>query len=282
MDTVKAYYFDIPDLLRHGNGVEVHHHMRMENDHVLGVGKITASIYINLEALKSDTELSILEAEAFEDKPEALMLLIANNQTALLNAIDRIVETGASVTIGKVDTIVAKVEEVGNGSVKQNHNDDTDVILDHPVTDDTSGHHQDLKEKTDTASKNDAAIDLGYDLPPIQCDILGISKYFKVEDSKGVDIVLNPIDGKKVTEEEYTQVKKLIDEAVAEAKKVCKPTAFIVVDVTDSKSNNYVYYVTVRPTTDEEAGAANTFYCLMRELSYTHDNIINLSSTFNV
>lgn len=118
MDTVKAYYFDIPDLLRHGNGVEVHHHMRMENDHVLGVGKITASIYINLEALKSDTELSILEADAFEDKPETLMLQIANNQTALLNAIDRIIETGASVTIGKVDTVVAKVEEVGNGTNK--------------------------------------------------------------------------------------------------------------------------------------------------------------------
>ena len=25
MDTVKAYYFDIPDLLKHGNGVEVPH-----------------------------------------------------------------------------------------------------------------------------------------------------------------------------------------------------------------------------------------------------------------
>lgn len=289
MDTVKAYYFDIPDLLKHGNGVEVHHHLELDTSPYPDLGnpgyyvdKITASIYINLEALKSDTELSILEAEAFEDKPETLMLQIANNQTALLNAIDRIIETGASVTIGKVDTVVAKVEEVGNGSVKQNHNDDTDVILDHPVTDDTSGHHQDLKEKTDTSSKTDTASDLGYDLPPIQCDILGISKYFKVEDSKGVDIVLNPIDGKKVTEEEYTQVKKLIDEAVAEAKKVCKPTAFIVVDVTDSKSNNYVYYVTVRPTTDEEAEAANAFYRVMRELSYTHDNIINLTSTFDV
>ena len=270
MDTVKAYYFDIPDLLRHGNGVEVHHHMRMENDHVLGVGKITASIYINLEVLKSDTELSILEAEAFEDKPEALMLLISNNQTALLNAIDRIVETGASATIGKVDTVVAKVEEVGNGSVKQNHNDDTDAILDHPVTDDTSGHHQDL------------ASDLGYDLPPIQCDILGINKYFEVGDAKGVDIVLNPIDEKSVTEEEYTQVKKEIEEAVAEAKKYCKRSSFIVVDITDSSSSNYVYYVTIRPTTEEEASAANSFYCRMRELSYIHDNIINLSAIFNV
>lgn len=142
--------------------------------------------------------------------------------------------------------------------------------MDHPVADDTSGHHQDL------------ASDLGYDLPPIQCDILGISKYFKVGDSKGVDIVLNPIDGKKVTEEEYTQVKKLIDEALAEAKKVCKPTAFIVVDVTDSKSNNYVYYVTVRPTTEDEVKAADAFYCVMKELSYIHDNIINLSAIFGV
>ena len=289
MDTVKAYYFDIPDLLKHGNGVEVHHHLELDTSPYPDLGnpgyyvdKITASIYINLEALKSDTELSILEAEAFEDKPETLMLQIANNQTALLNAIDRIIETGASVTIGKVDTVVAKVEEVGNGSVKQNHNDDTDAILDHPVADDTSGHHQDLKEKTDTSSKTDTASDLGYDLPPIQCDILGISKYFEVGDSKGVDIVLNPIDEKKVTEEEYTQVKKEIEEAVAEAKKVCHRSSFIVVDVTDSTSNNYVYYVTVRPTTDEEVGAANAFYCVMKELSYTHDNIINLSSIFTV
>lgn len=267
MDTVKAYYFDIPDLLRHGNGVEVHHHMRMENDHVLGVGKITASIYINLEALKSDTELSILEAEAFEDKPETLMLQIANNQTALLNAIDRIIETGASVTIGKVDTVVAKVEEVGNGPVKQNHNDDTDVILDHPVADDTSGDYQDL----------------GYDFPPNQCQILGIRKYFEVDDSKGVDIVLNPIDDDKVTEEEYNQVKAKIEELVAEAKKHCKRSAFIVVDITDSsKGNNYVYYVTIKPTTEEEAKAVDTFYRKMMELSLTHDNIINLSSIFTV
>lgn len=285
MDTVKAYYFDIPDLLRHGNGVEVHQHLKLDTSPYPDLGnpgyyvdKITASIYINLEALKSDTELSILEAEAFEDKPESLMLQIANNQTALLNAIDRIIETGASVTIGKVDTVVAKVEEVGNGSVKQNHNDDTDAILDHPVADDTSGHHQDLK-----ATTGDLASDLGYDLPPIQCDILGISKYFEVGDAKGVDIVLNPIDEKSVTEEEYTQVKKEIEEAVAEAKKYCKRSSFIVVDITDSsKGNNYVYYVTIKPTTEEEASAANSFYCRMRELSYIHDNIINLSSTFNV
>lgn len=277
MDNVKAYYFDIPDLLRHGNGVEVHHHLKLDTSPYPDLGnpgyyvdKITASIYINLEALKSDTELSILEAEAFEDKPETLMLQIANNQTALLNAIDRIIETGASVTIGKVDTVVAKVEEVGNGSVKQNHNDDTDAILDHPVADDTSGHHQDL------------ASDLGYDLPPIQCQILGIRKYFEVGDSKGINIVLNPIDGKGVTEEEYTQVKKRIEEAVAEAKKSCHRSSFIVVDVTDSKSNNYVYYVTIKPTTEEEAAAVDNFYREMMELSLTHDNIINLSSIFTV
>lgn len=271
MDTVKAYYFDIPDLLRHGNGVEVHHHMHLEEDHILGFNKITASIYINQSVLTDDNELFVLEADGFEDKPESLMVVISNNQTTLLNAIDRIVETGASATIGKVDTVVAKVEEVGNGSVKQNHNDDTDAILDHPVVDDTSGHHQDL------------ASDLGYDLPPIQCDILGINKYFEVEDSKGVDIVLNPINGNSVTEEEYTQVKKEIEELIAEAKKHCKRSAFIVVDITDSsKGNNYVYYVTIKPTTEEEASAANSFYCRMRELSYIHDNIINLSSTFNV
>lgn len=271
MDNVKAYYFDIPDLLKHGNGVEVHHHMRMENDHVLGVGKITASIYINQSVLTDDNELFVLEADAFEDKPESLMTLISNNQAALLNAIDRIIETGAGVTIAKVATPVAKEEvEVGNGSNEQSNHDGIDVILDHPDADDTSGHHQDL------------ASDLGYDLPPIQCDILGITKYFEVGDSKGVDIVLNPINEKSVTEEEYTQVKKHIEEAVAEAKKSCHRSSFIVVDVTDSKSNNYVYYVTVRPTTDEEAEAANAFYRVMRELSYTHDNIINLSSTFDV
>ena len=278
MDNVKAYYFDIPDLLKHGNGVEVHHHMCMENDHVLGVGKITASIYINLEVLKDDNELFVLEADAFEDKPESLMTLISSNQATLLNAIDRIIETGASVTIAKVATPVAKGKvEVGNGSNEQSNHDGIDVILDHPDADDTSGHHQDLK-----TTVGDLAIDLGYDLPPIQCDILGISKYFEVGDSKGVDIVLNPINEKSVTEEEYTQVKKHIEEAVAEAKKSCHRSSFIVVDVTDSKSNNYVYYVTVRPTTDEEAEAANVFYRVMRELSYTHDNIINLSSTFNV
>lgn len=205
MDTVKAYYFDIPDLLRHGNGVEVHHHMRMENDQVLGVGKITASIYINQSVLKDDNELFVLEADGFEDKPEALMTLISNNQTTLLNAIDRIVETGVSVAIGKVDTVVAKVEEVGNGSVKQNHNDDTDAILDHPVADDTSGHHQDL------------ASDLGYDLPPIQCNILGIAKHFKVDDAKGVDINLKSIDGDVVTKEKHEDVKARIDELVAKA-----------------------------------------------------------------
>lgn len=269
MDIVKAYYFDIPDLLRYGNGVEVHHHMHMENDHVLGVGKITASIYINQSVLKDDNELFVLEADAFEDKPESLMTLISNNQTTLLNAIDRIVETGASVTIAKVETpmAVAKVEEVDNGAVKQNHNDDTDAILDHPVADDTSGHYQDL----------------GCDFPPNQCQILGIRKYFEVDDSKGVDIVLNPIDGDKVIEEEYTQVKAKIEELIAEAKKHCKRSSFIVVDITDSsKGNNYVYYVTIKPTTEEEAVAADTFYRKMMELSLTHDNIINLSSIFTV
>ena len=267
MDTVKAYYFDIPDLLRHGNGVEVHHHMHLEEDHILGFNKITASIYINQSVLKDDNELFVLEADGFEDKPESLMVVISNNQTTLLNAVDRIVETGASVAIGKVDTVVAKVEEVGNGSVKQNHNDDTDAILDHPVADDTSGNYQNL----------------GYDLPPNQCQILGIRKYFEVEDSKGVDIVLNPIDGDKVTEEEYTQVKAKIEELIAEAKKHCKRSSFIVVDITDSsKGNNYVYYVTIKPTSEDEVAAADNFYRKMMELSLTHDNIINLSSIFTV
>ena len=272
MDTVKAYYFDIPDLLKHGNGVEVHHHMALEEDHVLGVEEITASIYINQSVLKDDNELFVLEADGFEDKPESLMTLISNNQTTLLNAIDRIIETGASVAIAKVNTVVAK--EVVDGTNEQNHNDDTDAVLDHPVADDTSGDHQDL-----TA---DAASDLGYDLPPNQCQILGIRKYFEVEDSKGLDIVLNPIDGDKVTEEEYTQVKAKIDEAIAETKKDCKRSSFIVVDVTDSKSNNYVYYVTIKPTTEEEAAAVDAFYREMMELSLTHDNIINLSSVFTV
>ena len=273
MDTVKAYYFDIFDLLRHGNGVEVHHHMTLEEGHVLGVEKITASIYINQSVLKDDNELFVLEADGFEDKPESLMVLISNNQTTLLNAVDRIIETGASVAIAKVETptVVAKVEEVGNGTNEQNHNDDTDAVLDHPVADDTSGDHQDL------------ASDLGSDLPPNQCQILGIRKYFEVEDSKGVDIVLNPIDGDEVTEEEYTQVKAKIEELIAETKKDCKRSSFIVVDITDSsKGNNYVYYVTVKPTTEDEAKAADTFYRKMMELSLTHDNIINLSSIFTV
>ena len=268
MDTVKAYYFDIPDLLKHGNRVEVHHHIALEEDHVLGVEKITASIYINLTVLKDNNELFVLETDGFEDKPESLMVLISNNQTTLLNAVDRIIETGASVVIAKVDKVVAK--EVVDGTNEQNHNDDTDVILDHPVTDDTSGDHQDL------------ASDLGYDLPPNQCQILGIRKYFEVEDSKGLDIVLKPVDGKTVTEEEYTQVKAKIDKAIAEAKKDCKRSSFIVVDVTDSKSNNYVYYVTVKPTTEEEAALVDYFYREMMELSLTHDNIINLSAIFNV
>lgn len=273
MDTVKAYYFDIFDLLKHGNGVEVHHHMALEEDHVLGVEKITASIYINMSVLKDDNELFVLEADGFEDKPESLRVLISNNQTTLLNAVDRIIETGASVAIGKVNTVVAK--EVVDGTNEQNHNDDTDAVLDHPVADDTSGDHQDL-----TA---DAASDLGSDLPPNQCQILGIRKYFEVEDSKGVDIVLNPIDGDKVTEEEYTQVKAKIEELIAETKKHCKRSSFIVVDITDSsKGNNYVYYVTVKPTTEDEAKAADTFYRKMMELSLTHDNIINLSSIFTV
>lgn len=265
MDTVKAYYFDIPDLLKHGNGVEIHHHMALEEDHVLGVEKITASIYINQSVLKDDNELFVLEADGFEDKPESLMTLISNNQTTLLNAIDRIIETGASVAIAKVNTVVAK--EVVDGTNEQNHNDDTDAVLDHPVADDTSGDHQDL----------------GCDLPPNQCQILGIRKYFEVEDSKGVDIVLNPINGKTITEEEYTQVKAKIEELVAEAKKHCKRSSFIVVDITDSsKGNNYVYYVTVKPTTEDEAKAADIFYRKMMELSLTHDNIINLSSIFTV
>ena len=272
MDTVKAYYFDIPDLLKHGNGVEVHHHMVLEDDHVLSVGKITASIYINQSVLTDDNELFVLEADGFEDKPESLMTVISNNQTTLLNAIDRIIETGASVTIAKVNTVVAK--EVVDGSNEQSNTDGDDAILDHPVADDTSGCDQDLT--------TDAASDLGYDLLPNQCQILGIRKYFEVDDNKGVDIVLKPVDGKTVTEEEYTQVKAKIDELVAETKKVGKRTAFIVPEVTDSSNNSYVYYVTIRSTTEEEAAAADTFYRKMMELSLTHDNIINLSSIFNV
>lgn len=289
MDTVKAYYFDIPDLLRHGNGVEVHHHLELDTspypdlgNPVYYVNKITASIYINLEALKSDTELSILEADAFEDKPETLMLQIANNQTALLNAIDRIIETGASVTIGKVDTVVAKVEEVGNGSVKQNHNDDTDAILDHPVADDTSGDYQDLKEKTDTSSKTDAASDLGYDLPPIQCNILGIAKHFKVGDAKGVDINLKPVDGNVVTKEKHEDVKARIDELVAKTKAACARTSFIVVDFTEKNSGDYRYYVTIRPTTEDEVKAVDAFYNEMVVLGNVYSDSIFVTPIFNV
>ena len=282
MDNVKAYYFDIPDLLRHGNGVEVHHHMRMENDHVLGVGKITASIYINQSVLTDDNELFVLEADAFEDKPESLMTLISNNQAALLNVIDRIIETGASVAIAKVDTVVAKVEEVGNGSVKQNHNDDTDAILDHPVTDDTFGHHQDLKEKTDTSSKTDAASDLGYDLPPIQCNILGIAKHFKVGDAKGVDINLKSIDGDVVTKEEHEDVKAQIDELVAKTKAACARTSFIVVDFTEKNSGDYRYCVTIRPTTEDEVKAVDAFYNEMVVLGNVYSDSIFVTPIFNV
>lgn len=270
MDTVKAYYFDIPDLLRHGNGVEVHHHMRMENDHVLGVGKITASIYINQSVLTDDNELFVLEADAFEDKPESLMTLISNNQTTLLNAIDRIVETGASVAIAKVDTVVAKVEEVDNGAVKQNHNDDTDAILDHPVADDTSGHHQDL------------ASDLGYDLPPIQCNILGIAKHFKVGDAKGVDINLKSIDGDVVTKEEHEDVKVQIDELVAKTKAACARTSFIVVDFTEKNSGDYRYCVTIRPTTEDEVKAVDAFYNEMVVLGNVYSDSIFVTPIFNV
>lgn len=270
MDTVKAYYFDIPDLLRHGNGVEVHHHMHLEEDHILGFNKITASIYINQSVLKDDNELFVLEADAFEDKPESLMLVISNNQTALLNAIDRIIETGASVTIGKVDTVVAKVEEVGNGSVKQNHNDDTDVILDHPVTDDTSGHHQDL------------ASDLGYDLPPIQCNILGIAKHFKVDDAKGVDINLKPVDGNVVTKEKHEDVKARIDELVAKTKAACARTSFIVVDFTEKNSGDYRYCVTIRPTTEDEVKAVDAFYNEMVVLGNVYSGSIFVTPIFNV
>ena len=277
MDTVKAYYFDIPDLLKHGNGVEVHHHLELDTSPYPDLGnpgyyvdKITASIYINLEALKSDTELSILEAEAFEDKPEALMLLIANNQTALLNAIDRIIETGTSVTIGKVDTVVAKVEEVDNGAVKQNHNDDTDAILDHPVADDTSGHHQDL------------ASDLGYDLPPIQCNILGIAKHFKVGDAKGVDINLKSIDGDVVTKEKHEDVKARIDELVAKTKAACARTSFIVVDFTEKNSGDYRYCVTIRPTTEDEVKAVDAFYNEMVVLGNVYSDSIFVTPIFNV
>ena len=277
MDTVKAYYFDIPDLLKHGNGVEVHHHLELDTSPYPDLGnpgyyvdKITASIYINLEALKSDTELSILEADAFEDKPETLMLQIANNQTALLNAIDRIIETGASVTIGKVDTIVAKVEEVGNGSVKQNHNDDTDAILDHPVVDDTSGDYQDL------------ASDLGYDLPPIQCNILGIAKHFKVGDAKGVDINLKSIDGDVVTKEKHEDVKAQIDELVAKTKAACARTSFIVVDFTEKNSGDYRYCVTIRPTTEDEVKAVDAFYNEMVVLGNVYSDSIFVTPIFNV
>lgn len=277
MDTVKAYYFDIPDLLRHGNGVEVHHHLELDKSPYPDLGnpgyyvdKITASIYINLEALKSDTELSILEAEAFEDKPETLMLLIANNQTALLNAIDRIIETGASVTIGKVDTVVAKVEEVGNGANEQSNTDGDDVVLDHPVADDTSGHHQDL------------ASDLGYDLPPIQCNILGIAKHFKVGDAKGVDINLKSIDGDVVTKEKHEDVKAQIDELIAKTKAACARTSFIVVDFTEKNSGDYRYCVTIRPTTEDEVKAVDAFYNEMVVLANTYSKVIGTTPIFNV
>ena len=270
MDTVKAYYFDIPDLLRHGNGVEVHHHMHLEEDHILGFNKITASIYINQSVLKDDNELFVLEADAFEDKPETLMTLISNNQTTLLNAIDRIVETGASVAIAKVDTVVAKVEEVVNGTNEQNHNDDTDAILDHPVVDDTSGHHQDL------------ASDLGYDLPPIQCNILGIAKHFKVGDAKGVDINLKFIDGAVVTKEKHEDVKAQIDELVAKTKAVCARTSFIVVDFTEKNSGDYRYCVTIRPTTEDEVKAVDAFYNEMVVLGNVYSGSIFVTPIFNV
>ena len=90
MDTVKAYYFDIPDLLRHGNGVEIHQHVTL-GSHGFEVEKITASIYINQLVLKDDNELFVLEADGFEDKPESLITLISNNQTTLLNEIDLII-----------------------------------------------------------------------------------------------------------------------------------------------------------------------------------------------
>lgn len=271
MDTVKAYYFDIPDLLKHGNGVEVHHHMRMENDHVLVVGKITASIYINQSVLTDDNELFVLEADGFEDKPESLMTLISNNQATLLNAIDRIIETGAGVTIAKVTTPTALENvEVGNGSNEQSNHDGIDVILDHPDADDPSGHHQDL------------ASDLGYDLPPIQCNILGIAKHFKVDDAKGVDINLKSIDGDVVTKEEHEDVKAQIDELVAKTKAACARTSFIVVDFTEKNSGDYRYCVTIRPTTEDEVKAVDAFYNEMVVLGNVYSDSIFVTPIFNV
>ena len=111
---------------------------------------------------------------------------------------------------------------------------------------------------------------------PVEEEV-GVRKYVVVGDVKGVDIIINTVDAEK-----YQQLKTDIKEAVEETKKVCKnPAAFFVTEMVNTDAK-YVYYVAIRPTTEEEVNAANDFLSKANELASAHPGILSLSPIFNL
>ena len=77
-------------------------------------------------------------------------------------------------------------------------------------------------------------------------------------------------------------MKTKLDKAVTKAKECCKkPAAFFVTEMVNTDAK-YVYYLAIRPTTEEEAKAANTFLGKVNELTSLHPGILGLSPIFNL
>ena len=103
-----------------------------------------------------------------------------------------------------------------------------------------------------------------------------IRKYFAVGDVKGVDIFINTSNV-----EEFDYLKTELDKAVIKAKECCKkPAAFFVTKLDYSHVRNL--YIAIRPTTDEEAKAANVFLIMVKELRSLHPGRVGISPIFNL
>ena len=103
-----------------------------------------------------------------------------------------------------------------------------------------------------------------------------VRKYFAVGDVKGVDIFINTTNA-----EEFDYLKTKVDKAVAEAKECCKkPAAFFVTKLDYLHVANL--YIAIRPTTEEEAKAANVFLSMMEELKSLHPGRVGISPIFNL
>lgn len=103
-----------------------------------------------------------------------------------------------------------------------------------------------------------------------------IRKYFAVGDVKGVDIFINTTNA-----EEFDYLKTKVDKAVTKVKECCKkPAAFFVTKLDYSHVRNL--YIAIRPTTEEEAKAANVFLSMVEELKSFHPGRVGISPIFNL